>query len=543
MVGLIELFSIITLEDIIVTARRDSLLSRVKEVKPDFSRDLSQELRESGCISIRTYAGIASFGIRGSGTEENTLLLEGIKIENPISYANLIHIPNAFLRRIAIFPSGASSYFGSNGIGGVLSFNLRRKPYIYYSYGSFSTHEAGFVLSKNFYNASLIFGTDILYSKNNYTYRDEFERTYTWRNADISKGSFYTLARLNNIKYVNFTSYMDTGSPGIIGSELLNTRIKDLMELNGLVYKNEYVRVKLSGAHFYNHYISKDFNTDDTHASGDISINLKSVSKKSFWASYSYQYAKSTRIGQRKRHILKAGYIFSQWKYYTGAFRIEELIGHKPVILMDLSFIRDNFSISASRNFRMPTMNELYWPEELFARGNVALKNEYGYDVECGYRLEQFKGFIYARIIENYISWINNKGVYEPTNLERVYVYGFDLYYKFHIKSLMFLLEASLNRSLYRGYQLQYRPLAKVVGSIKYRGAGLEWIYISPRPEITGPTRYMKAVILFNALYKRAYKKLMFGIMLNNIFDVSYQSVRGYPTKGRNIKIWVNIKI
>ncbi|HOV37946.1 MAG TPA: TonB-dependent receptor plug domain-containing protein [Spirochaetales bacterium] len=84
------------------------------------------------------------------------------------------------------------------------------------------------------------------------------------------------------------------------------------------------------------------------------------------------------------------------------------------------------------RTFRLPTLNDRYWPEDSFAKGNPDLKPEdgVGTDFMVEYRARGalvFQGSLYAAYQRDAISWQVSGGKWSPENIAEAAYFGSDI--------------------------------------------------------------------------------------------------------------------
>ncbi len=94
------------------------------------------------------------------------------------------------------------------------------------------------------------------------------------------------------------------------------------------------------------------------------------------------------------------------------------------------------FFASFSRNYRIPTFNDLYWGSSSFASGNPDLDTETSHFLEGGFIVNidegrhdaQFKGNYFYSNVKDWILWFpNDAGIWTPENIRQVISSGFQL--------------------------------------------------------------------------------------------------------------------
>ena len=230
---------------------------------------------------------------------------------------------------------------------------------------------------------------------------------------------------------------------------------------------------------------------------------------------------------------------------------------------------------SVSRNYRFPTLNDLYF----LPGGNPDLRPERGWTYDAGLSFAVGRDGVYslsgsASWFDSYISdWIlwlpTTKGFFSPRNVKDVHAYGVELQSSLEVAlspSMQLTLDGtyswtpSINegepmspadKSV--GKQLPYVPehTATVTGRLTWRSWSLlyKWNYYSKRYTMSSndlslsgtlPTYFMNNVTLEKGL-SFAWADLSLKLAVNNLFDEEYLSVLSRPMPGINFEFFVGI--
>ena len=230
---------------------------------------------------------------------------------------------------------------------------------------------------------------------------------------------------------------------------------------------------------------------------------------------------------------------------------------------------------SLSRNYRFPTLNDLYF----LPGGNPDLRPERGWTYDAGLSFAVGRDGIYslsgsASWFDSYISdWIlwlpTTKGFFSPRNVKDVHAYGVELQSSLEVAlspSMQLTLDGtyswtpSINegepmspadKSV--GKQLPYVPehTATLTGRLTWRSWSLlyKWNYYSKRYTMSSndlslsgtlPTYFMNNVTLEKGL-SFAWADLSLKLAVNNLFDEEYLSVLSRPMPGINFEFFVGI--
>jgi len=216
---------------------------------------------------------------------------------------------------------------------------------------------------------------------------------------------------------------------------------------------------------------------------------------------------------------------------------------------------------SVSRNFRLPTFNDLYWSPG----GNPDLKAEKGWSEELGLHYQTPKKTTslgltaYNRNIQDWIIWLPNGSFWSPQNILEVWSRGLELTLQqtFHFSSIQFSLNSHYNftlstnqkaksssdRSL--GKQLIYQP--KHQGQINLKMEWNKW-NLSYHHQVTGkvflladhsadlPTFQVGNLQLSHTFKHHTINgRIQFNI--RNIWNKDYQVVVNRPLPGRYFEL------
>ena len=261
----------------------------------------------------------------------------------------------------------------------------------------------------------------------------------------------------------------------------------------------------------------------------------------------------------------------------------EELFGNTFSPLIPALFVdgvisqRGNIMAKASlsRNYRFPTLNDLYF----LPGGNPDLRPERGWTYDAGLSFAVGRDGVYslsgsASWFDSYISdWIlwlpTTKGFFSPRNVKDVHAYGVELQSSLEVAlspSMQLTLDGtyswtpSINegepmspadKSV--GKQLPYVPehTATLTGRLTWRSWSLlyKWNYYSKRYTMSSndlslsgtlPTYFMNNVTLEKGL-SFAWADLSLKLAVNNLFDEEYLSVLSRPMPGINFEFFVGI--
>ncbi len=292
-------------------------------------------------------------------------------------------------------------------------------------------------------------------------------------------------------------------------------------------------------------------------------------------------------VGYDQARVELSGSLSAKWRpterFGLSVVLREELFGEDWAPLIPALFIdgvlseRGNIvaKASVSRNFRFPTLNDLYF----LPGGNPDLRPESGWSYDVGLsfavgRDNRYKLTGSATWFDSYIhDWIiwlpTTKGFFSPANIKDVHAYGVEMKADLDValaKDWHLGLNAtlswtpSINHGEPRtpadqsvGKQLPYIPelSSTVAGRLSWRRLSLlyNWCFYSERYTMSSndislsgrlPKYFMNNLGL-EYMQPLSWADLSFKAIINNLFDEEYLSVLSRPMPGINFEIFVGI--
>ena len=264
--------------------------------------------------------------------------------------------------------------------------------------------------------------------------------------------------------------------------------------------------------------------------------------------------------------VLREDMYGDQWAPVIPAFFIDGLVSRTGNIML---------KASVSRNYRFPTLNDLYF----LPGGNPNLKNEHGFTYDAGISFNTGKAGVFSfggsanwfdSRIEDWIIWLpTTKGFFSPRNVKKVHAYGVEVKANIAIQPFKgWLLDIdgsyswtpSINKGDKMspadqsvGKQLPYVPQhsASFTGRLSWRTWSFlyKWCYYSERftmssndYTITGHLpRYFMSNISFEKGLSFRPVDLQLKLAVNNLFNEEYLSVLSRPMPGINFEFFIGI--
>ena len=296
--------------------------------------------------------------------------------------------------------------------------------------------------------------------------------------------------------------------------------------------------------------------------------------------------ARTQSVGYDEGRFETSAYLSAKWnptrKLGISAGIRDELFGESlspiiPVINIDY-LINNNLTLkaSASRNYRHPSLNDLYF----IPGGNPDLLPEVGYSYDAGldfaiaednrYDLRASATW-FDSYIDNWIVWIPTfKGYWTPRNVKRVHAYGIESRasgkYRFSSDWMIdatgsFAWTPSINHGDPAdwadeaiGKQLVYIPKfsSSAIVALAYSSWKLsyKWCWYSERyttsdndmaTRIGRVLPYFMNDIVLEKRFSTKPASISLKLAVNNLFNEEYESVLNRPMPGRNFEFFIEI--
>lgn len=292
-------------------------------------------------------------------------------------------------------------------------------------------------------------------------------------------------------------------------------------------------------------------------------------------------------VGYNKARVELSGALSAKWKpserLGMALTLREDVFGYDNSPIIPALFIdgviskRGNIvaKASVSRNYRFPTLNDLYF----LPGGNANLRKESGWSYDSGLSFATGKKNRYSisgsatwfeSRIHDWIIWLPSPmGYYKPDNIELVHSYGVELKSDLMLQLLSDMhlnvgatyswtpsIDYGKNRSeadRSYGKQLVYIPLhsAAATATLSWRSWALlyKWCYYSKRYTMTSNDimltgtlpEYFMSNITLEKTFSTRWADLSLKGSINNLFNEEYLSVLSRPMPGINFEIFLGI--
>lgn len=616
----------IEIDPIIVTATLfDHLQSKVTvssevltlpRIQEQNGNTVGEVIESVGSIYIRSYDGFAGpqiASIRGSNTDQVLVLMDDLRLNTAQGGGvDLNTFPLAMLHRIEVLRGGHSALSGSDAVGGVIHLIskdvISPKGFNYgfnVTLGSFGTQNFDVYGAHRIGVISYFFNYNRIQSNGDFKFKlAENSKERKRENNDFKGNNFILKTKMDlgsrnqfQLLYQSFQT-----ERGVIGSITLpspKARRDEERRLLSLQSENQMTnRVRLKGQlysqTFNNHYKDPEgwTPTDDFHENQALGLNFQGQFKitrnlnLTSGTEFRQDKLESTKFNAKNRNMqslfaqLETQYSFSfsdletQWTLIP-ALRWDnysDVTYHtSPKLGVLISTGNEtNLSLRANwgKSYRVPTFNDLYWPEESYgpgwggSAGNPNLKPEIGtnFDVGLIFRKDaasfiQVEFSYFSNHINDLINWQEGADKWwKPQNISEAKISGLESSVKFRLpQNLAYLnifhtwmkaIDRTQNSST-EGKHLPYRPDSKldIIAGIKVRSvmANLNYRIVSKSYTQKDNLVELSGYELLNGNIRASITIAGFSANIKfqtlNILDKSIYIFDGYPLPGREFRL------
>ncbi len=519
-------------------------------------RDLPALLQTVAGVNVSRSGGrgqLSSVFIRGGNSGHTLVLLDGVRIGSAtIGYQSLALIPVELIEKIEIIRGPKAAWYGSDALAGVIAITTRnnQRTELHASIGSFGQAEAS--LSAQVQQDALqLFGTLGSAQGDGFSAtttgdpdRDGFSSHYLKVGALYSTtlGDFAWRSNLNNGYYEFDTSW---------GGDQADTR-QDSHQLSWQGEFNQFtpqLRISRSvdeDTSFAENVARNPFRTDrdevDFQLSTELLADLTWLVGSNWYQESVQKNAPNYSQSERTNQSAFTGFSY-QWQswLFDSALRHDSVTGYGDEQTYQLSAGYQLNSawlvrLSQGTGFKVPTFNELYWPQF----GNPDLKPEQSLSRELGVEwLDgpwQLSATVFDRDLTNHIQRAGDR----LENVLLATVKGAELslgwqQQHWQTAASYTYLDGKNERT---GGQLTNRPHNKLSWQLNYQWQdtqiGINALYQSEAYSVNYPNSAQLGsfVIWGLGVSQQLNSDLTLRAKVDNLFDKTYQTNLGYQQAG-----------
>ncbi len=576
---------------------------------------LADMLRKYGYGHVRGYGpgGLASASFRGTGSSHTSVLWNGINLLSPLSgQLDLSLVPVGFIDDASIQTGGTTSLYGNGSIGGTILLNntarfndgLSVKTFInggsfgsYYQDLGVSWSGKKFISSiKSFINRA---DNDFKFLNTNTSPAKTEKRDHTaTHQLGILQQNYWQPAKDH---LLTFKLWWQDNTYEVPNPTTVSRKAEAIEQntfwraLAGWNYTHEYFDLNYQGAFIKHDLDYRDpstnlvslstFNTFINNLEGNF--NFQKNSHLSTGINYTWEQGKVDAFGDdaliRNRIALFSAFKWkptTRWEFSLAAreeFVNGEATPFAPSVTAKVTLVKGlQIYGNASRNYRIPTFNDLYW-KGAGGLGNPNLKSELSTGGEVGLQFKSsnikntqslsFSTAVFSNDVDNWILWSpGTSQVWSPQNIKNVWSRGVEAQASGHKVfnkvgtelSLRYSFSQATNKDIYANVnpnelnkQLMFTPFheGSVTARVSYSAFYLNVVYSFTGKQYTDSDNTafnaMQPYAITNVSLSKPFSfkevKFTFNGEVNNIFNTTYQSRPGYPMPGINFKAGLTI--
>ena len=524
---------------------------------------------------------LSTISLRGTSSSHTNVIWNGIPVNSPtLGQTDFSVWPMFLTDQLLIQKGGGSSLFGSGAIGGTVildNSSVQKDSLIstYLGFGSFGQRNAGFKYHSNYkkiIHELLLFGSEL---DNNFRLEDgsKQEHASVSRLGISNKLYFdYEAGRLfSEIAYAENDRDIQPTRTSASRSTLQSKNLRAVLnnEISGKLVHHSTIGFIKDQTIFNDSSITKSFRLLATHA---IEKSVGSSVFLRFGGTGIHEWAASDNFEKREKqtqgHLFASGTFFIRHGIVTLNLR-QALYKNDKVFIPSLGFESNSIGIGeynlilrsqVSRDFRVPTFNDLFWRPG----GNPNLNAERSLNYEFGTDMSfhgvgvSITGFMSG--ITNWIQWTPTDGIWSPENIREVRTRGLEFSSNADIplksSSLQIVSEYSYVLSSDRGLaapnQLPYVPKHSATISAtlvtKQSSIGLTGNFTGTRYTTLSNSRAGRIdefLLLDLRLEHRiplSFALFELGMSIQNLADVNYENLINTAMPGRAFTIELTTK-
>lgn len=571
--------------------------------------NLADVLQNGNYLFLKSYGlgGLATPSLRGTGANHTAVVWNGWNLQSSMNGTlDLSLIPESFLDNASVNKTAPSARYGSGAIGGAIL--LETPTQFNRGFQTLLTAKAGSF--KDFYQSAKIAWSDsVFYSQTRLFHHSAVnDFVYTNKNLFGQPKVRQTNAALSQYGILQENAFK------ISPRQLIETKVwhqnnhreipPTSAQASSIAFQDD--KFTRASAHWQlvndktAWHVSSAF-FDEQLIYTDASISLADTSRSKSWMN-----KLETFVYLPNRHQLKFGlnynrltaiteayanthlqhqiafYTDYQWTDEKGNYlfnisiredivnqQLNPLSGHLKALVKGFEW-KDKgifeFSLDASRNFRLPTFNDLYWQPG--GNPDLVAETSWSQEIGIGWREEitnykRLKVSFFNKNINNLIQWRPVSNIWTPDNIAKVWARGIDAYAHFSKRLDGWILNLDLkyeytlstnqkvgdNAQNTLGKQLIYVPIHQGNANLKawfksfsfdysQNFTGARFVTTSNLSEIPAFT-YANLGVHFNPKKRQGTD---FFIQINNLWNAEYEVVESRPMPRRNYMLGVSLR-
>lgn len=526
---------------------------------------------------------VSSPSFRGTSAQQTAVIWNGININSQFNgQTDFNTISTRDFNSVTVQAGGGSTIYGSSAIGGSihlsneLSFKNQFKNDLYLYYGSYSTLNANYKMTVSNQKWSTLVAISRNSSDNDYDY---LETNLKNENGQFYNNSFkvdlgYKINRNNFIKFYSQFYESQRHFSGTLAapskSKYIDSNIRNLVEWDSFFnqFSSKFKVAFLEESYqYFENANSNFFETSQAQtiiAKYDLNYVFNSTTDFNAILDFNRTKGLGSQIGENYRTIGSA--VIMMKKYFFEklilelSFRKEITESYQSPLLyafgMKYAVCKNyDLKLNASKSFRIPTFNDMYWQ----GSGSTDLQPELANQIEFGqeFKLKDFNFLLtlYYIDINDLLIWTPTKNLWTPKNIGNATNYGCEIISNWKKKwnSTSLNINASYAYTVSEddetGKQLIYVPFHKFNTNASYSfkkiTATYQFLYngevFTSSQKYNVVSEYSVSNISLDYTIG-SQNTFTTGFQILNLWNENYQSVSLRPMPGRNFAMNLTFK-
>jgi len=528
---------------------------------------------------------VSSPSFRGTTAQQTAVIWNGININSQLNgQTDFNTIATRDFKNITVRAGGGSSIYGSSAIGGSIHFNNELRFVneftndLRVNYGSFNTYGVNYKVNVSDEKFSFQASITRNASDNDYEFVDVAAKNLNGQYYNTSLNTTFGY-KINTTNYLKFYSQFFDGERhfSVLFASEVKTKYQDFNTRNMLEWSSFFGKFtsKVKFASLTEQYKYFGNIDSESHTYGevktyigkyDLAFDVSKAIKLNTVIDFTQNIGNGSDIKNERRNIGSASLLLkhkvTDTFLYEASVRKEITNNYKSPLLFSIG---TNYAITSfytlklngSKNFRVPTFNDLYWQPG----GNENLNPESSYQAEVGNEFH-FKNFNisltgYVIAIDDMLRWVPMGGVWTPENTNKVKTYGGEALLRWNktFGKNNFALNGTYAYTVSENgetkKQLIYVPYHKATSSLaySYKKFSVDYQFLYNGEVFTRSDNNSKynldAYFVSNASIAYDFGKTnsyQLGFQVLNLFNENYASVESRFLPGRNFNMYLTLK-
>jgi len=530
------------------------------------------------------YGMVSSPAFRGTAAAQTAVTWNGININSAFTgQTDFNTLATGNFTAVSVRPGGGSVLYGSSAIGGsihledALAFEGKFMQEIAAAYGSFNTENWRYHASGGNEKLAVSAGASGMASDNDYTVGRFANENGQYRNIGFDAAAACRIDSKNTVSLYGYAfdgmRHFSLISPSDTRSKYRDSNMRNLVSWE---YRSNRFTSTLKAAYLTEHYRYYQFpdtpDPDDGKAETallryEVGVALSKKSRLDGVVQYDRTLGYGSNVARHLRETVSGALLWAQEirkLHLELGLRQEITATYDSPLLFSAALshpLGKTLEVKAgvSRNFRIPTFNDLYWSEG----GNPNLRPEDALQYQSGvaFKSKNFEAAatLFLIDIKDMIQWLPGTTTFWlPQNVGHARSYGGEAFVDFHKDfgktriqargSYGYTISGNRNTGKLLIYVPKHRGTASVGASRSRVSAGIQGSFTdqvftrsdnNPRYNLDGYAVCDGDVHL--GIGKSA--NIVIGAQIRNIFDTRYAVVEGRPFPGRNYQLYINVTL